>query len=307
MTRRSRYGWGVAVVAVCVAAGLLIHQESSRAPAARADGTPTPPSSARSPVATLPPAPPVPPTSPANAPTGHRADLEQRAAAGDADAAAELGGLFVLCRHYQARSAEELEDDVISGMADGEEPPRIAGTPASPELVTLIVQQSQSELDRRCSGIDAGKLRWEDAARAPALLERAADAGRVQAMLDYARYAFADYGDTEQLLADADEVIRRKEKARAFLRQALRRGEAQALLLLGDAYASGPLEKIDPARAYAYMSAFFESPAAQDWPPRLREGYLQALAQRLDTTQIARARADGEQIYRDFQAGALPQ
>jgi len=231
------------------------------------------------------------------------AELDRSAAAGDVDAAAEFGGLLGVCGHYSPVSAANIEESVVTGMAAGLEPPQIAGTPAPPELVILLMQQAQPELDQRCAGIDVKQL-WEGQARAPALLERAADAGRIQAMLDYSRHAFAGYGGVNDMLSQMDEIARRKQKARAYLRRAASLGEARALLLLGDAYASGPLEKIDPQQAYAYMSAFFRSAAAQDWPPRLRELYLQTLAQHLDAAQLAQARAQGLQLYRDFEAGA---
>ncbi|MBN8738340.1 MAG: sel1 repeat family protein [Xanthomonadaceae bacterium] len=268
---------------------------------------------AASPAAPAPAAPSVPPVAAAasasasasNLSADRRADLDRRVAAGDVDAMAELGGIIGVCRHYSPISAQHIEETVVDGMAAGVEPPLIAGKPVSPELLVLMLQQGQPELDRRCAGIDRRQLR-DDLDRAPALLERAADAGSVEAMLDYSRYAFAGYGGTDQMLADADEVARRKEKARAYLRESLRRGDARALLLLGDAYASGPLEKIDPLQAYAYASAFFQSPAGQEWSPRLRELYLQALAQQLDAQQLIQARENAAQISRDFQAGTAP-
>ncbi|WP_257385544.1 hypothetical protein, partial [Tahibacter caeni] len=245
-------------------------------------------------------------TAAADASSDRFAGLERRAAAGDADAAAELGGLLGVCWRHSKGSAKQIEETVISGMAAGVDPPRIAGTPAPPELVILLLQQAQPELEQRCAGLDRERL-WKDRTRAPALLERAADAGRVEAMLDYAQYAFVGYNGPRHMLMDADEVVRRKQKARAYLRQALGRGDARALFLLGDAYASGPLENVDPLQSYAYLSAFFRSPAAQEWPPRLGELYLQTLAQHLDAQQLAQAQAQGLQLYRDFEAGAPTQ
>lgn len=244
------------------------------------------------------------PAAPAQAATfaETRVVLEQRVAAGDAAAAAELGGILATCWRYVPATPAKIEEAVVNGLAGNVEPPRVAGVPVPPELLLLMLQQSQQELARRCANLGT-RGEWREMAQAPALLERAADAGQVQAMLDYAQYAFVDYGTSAEMLQDADEVKRRKEKARAFLRQALRRGEARALLLQADAYAAGPLENIDPFAAYAYMSAFFASTAAQEWPPRLRELYLQTVAQRLEPAQIVQARERGLQIYRDFQAG----
>lgn len=234
-----------------------------------------------------------------------RTTLEQRAAAGDAAAAAELGGILANCWRYTPTTTQNIEDAVVNGLAGDVETPLVAGVPVPPELLLLMLQQSQQELARRCADVGNIKWKWKEMAQAPALLERAADAGQVQAMLDYAQHAFADYGSTEDMLRDADELKRRKEKARAFLRRALRHGEARAFMLQADAYAAGPLEKIDPAAAYAHMSAFFESPAAQDWPPRLRELYLQIVAQRLDAQQIQQAQERGRQLYQDFRNGVV--
>lgn len=232
-----------------------------------------------------------------------RAALDQRAAAGDAEAAAELGGTLAACWRYAPRTRAKLEQAVIDRIAAGEEePPRIAGTAASAELQLLLKERTQRELDVRCGNLGAATWKWEEAARAPALLERAADAGNVQAMLDYARFAFNDIDGADEVLQQAEEILRRKHKARALLRQALQRGDARALLLLGETYVSGPLEKPDAFAAYVHIGAFFESPVAQDWPPRLRELLLQTLAQRLDAAQVARAQEQARQQYREFQA-----
>lgn len=306
--RRST-GLLVAACAVLVlAAAVHVWRQDARTPAPAAS-----PVAVAAPAPMAAPAPAAPPAAASSAPpaaataaTADRfAELERRAAAGDVEAAGELGGIIATCRHYSPIGTQNIEQTVVDGMAAGVDPPLIAGSPVSPELLVLMLQQGQPELDRRCAGIDPHQLSG-NRVRVPDLLERAADAGQVQAMLDYPRYAFEGFGGTTRMLAEADEVARRKTKARAYLREASRRGEARALLLLGDAYASGPLEKIDPLLAYAHASAFFQTPAAQEWSPRLRELYLQALAQHLDASRLEQARRQGMQLYRDFQSGISP-
>lgn len=280
-----------------------------RQPAQQASAPAVPPPAAQPPAAAATPSSAPLPPSPAAAPppssfAERRASLDQRAAAGDTEAAAELGGTLAACWRYAPRSREKLEQSVINDIAAGEKPPRpIAGTSPSAELQLLLKERSQRELDVRCGNLGTAMWTWDEAARAPALLERAADAGNVQAMLDYARFAFVDIDGADEVLQQAEEILRRKHKARALLRQALQRGDARALRLLGEAYASGPVEQPDAFAAYVHMSAFFESPAAQDWPPRLRELLLQTLAQRLDAAEVARARQQASQQYAKFQAG----
>ncbi|WP_386066794.1 hypothetical protein ACFJIW_20105 [Tahibacter sp. UC22_41] len=309
-----RRGTGL-LLAACVilvlAAAVQVWRQSPRPPAPAASPAPAAAAAVATPAPAIPKAvaSPVPPPAAAppavNATADRVAELERRAATGDAEAAGELGGIIGTCRHYSPISTQNIEETVVDGMAAGVDAPLIAGSPVSPELLVLVLQQGQPELDRRCAGIDRDQLSGK-LSRVPALLERAADAGQVQAMLDYPRQAFAGFGGTARMLAEADEVARRKTKARAYLREALRRGEARALLLLGDAYASGPLEKVDPLLAYAHVGAFFQTPAGQEWSPRLRELYLQVLAQHLDAPQLERARQQAMQIYRDFQSGTSP-
>ena len=106
----------------------------------------------------------------------HLAQLDRDAAAGDADAAAELGDLLSLCRDYAPMSAQDVEDTIVTGMATNEPAPLIGGKPALPEFLILLLQQGYAELDRHC----AGSERLIDAARAkaaPDWLQRAAEAG----------------------------------------------------------------------------------------------------------------------------------
>lgn len=301
MQPHARWLFVTAAALVVVAPALVWLKSAPQAPSVAAPTAVAQPPAAAAVASSPPPSPAAPLQTLSFA--ERRAGLDQRAAAGNADAAAELGGTLAACWRYAPRTREKLEQAVIDDIAADEKSPRlIAGLAPSPELQLLLKERSQRELDVRCGNLGTATWKWDEAARAPALLERAADAGNVQAMLDYARFAFNDIDGADEVLPQAEEILRRKHKARALLRQALQRGDARALLRLGEAYASGPVEKPDAFAAYVHMSAFFESPAAQDWPPRLRELFLQTLAQRLDAAEVTRAQEQARQQYREFQA-----
>ncbi|HSX60336.1 MAG TPA: hypothetical protein VLF18_09070 [Tahibacter sp.] len=222
------------------------------------------------------------------------ARIERAAAAGDADAAAELGELLSLCRDYAPMTAQDVEDAIVTGMATNEPAPLIGGKPASPEFLVLLQQQGYAELDQHC----AGSERVVDAARAkaaPDWLQRAVEAGRVAAMTSYARHVLVQDADAAK---DADAQARRV-RALDYLERAVRAGDARALQLRADAQTHGYGLAADPVGAYADIYAFARTELGRSWPPRLIELYLQALAQPLDAAQLAQAQRRGDAIWRE--------
>lgn len=220
------------------------------------------------------------------------ARLEHAADLGDMAAAAELGTLLALCRDYAPMSAEEVEASIVTGLAAHEPPPSLGGKPASPEFLILLLQQSYAELDRHC----AGSENLIDAARAQASLDwlqRAAEAGEVAAMSRYAREVLAEQADAP----DDAAITARRALALDYLDRAIRTGDAQALLLRSDLYAQGIAVSADAVAAYADLYAFSRTDAGRQWPPRLIELYLQALAQPLDAARLAEARHRGDALW----------
>lgn len=224
----------------------------------------------------------------------HLTQLERAAAAGDPDAAGELGDLLSLCRDYAPMTAQAIEDTIVTGMATNEPPPPIGGKPATPEFLILLLQQGYAELDRHC----AGSEKLIDAARAkaaPDWLQRAAEAGRVAAMTSYAHHVLVQEADAP---ANAETDLRRA-RALDYLERAVRAGDARALQLRADAQTHGYGLPADPVGAYVDLYTFARTDLGRSWPPRLIELYLQALAQPLDAVQLADARRRSDALWRD--------
>jgi TPR repeat protein len=227
--------------------------------------------------------------------------LERAALTGDADAAAELGDLLSLCREYAPMSAQAIEDSIVTGAAANEPLPSIGGKPVTPEFLILLLRQGYAELDRHC----AGSERVVDATRAraaPDWLQRAADAGRVEAMTSYAHHVLVQQAnDPEDAGTDA-----RRARALDYLEGAVRAGDARALQLRSDAQTHGYGLPADPIGAYTDLYVFARTALGRSWPPRLIELYLQALAQPLDAAQLAEAQRRGEALWRDCCARGSP-
>ena len=221
-----------------------------------------------------------------------RSDLERSARAGDAVAAAELGGLLATCVNYNGGTVEEIEDLVVSGLASGVEVPILGGRPISPELLVLVLQDTQRELESRCSGM-AGQVKFADQRAAIALLQQGADAGRVEAMLDYVRFTFQDFEDGKDMLVHADEVLQRKRRAVTYLAQAIAAGSADALQLRAEIQSEGGVLPRNSLAAYADAYAYSLTAQGQQWSARQRELYLDALAQPLTAAQREQARQQG--------------
>ena len=72
---------------------------------------------------------------------------------------------------------------------------------------------------------------------AHAWLEQGARGGSVTAMRDYFRTALADIETPDAMLGNLDEVIRRRDLARAFARQAVEEGDVEILAFIGSSHA----------------------------------------------------------------------
>jgi hypothetical protein len=85
-------------------------------------------------------------------------------------------------------------------------------------------------------------------------LELAARSGSVRAMSTYASTAFNPFADHAELLANLDEVIRRRDLARQWAQQALRQGDSRVIGVLAEAYSGlGVLYPRDATRSRAYQ------------------------------------------------------
>jgi hypothetical protein len=242
---------------------------------------------------------------PATAAAARRELLQQRARAGDAVAAAELGSVLAACANYSPMPDENIEEAVVNGFAAGTEPPQINGRAMTPELLIGLFKLSQRDFAQRCADSE-GMVAYEDIALALPLLQQAAEAGETRAMVDYAQFAFRGYDGADDMLRNTAEVKARRDRARAYLDRAVAAGDARALLIRADARVRSGLLPPDAVAGYADLYAFTRTAAAADWPPELAGHYLGALAHGLDAAQLAQARARGEAIWRACCAGARP-
>lgn len=157
----------------------------------------------------------------------------RRAESGDVDAAAELGNLLAGCTSTLLDpEARKITADWQRELAHVEDLRR-----TDPENAEMVLRNRRRSHER-VSAIHADCI----AVGLPLLadyhvwLERGARGGSVDAMRGYALNAFSDFADQNAMLADVDEVLRRRDLARAFLRQAFERGDVMSIEVLAGSH-----------------------------------------------------------------------
>ena len=131
-------------------------------------------------------------------------------------------------------------------------------------------------------------------------LDRAAQAGDIIAMREYASLALADYDSVQSVVSDVDNAIVRRDKARTYLLKALEWGDKDSLAELANAYFNMPdptprLFEFDPFQAYSYAYA---ATLAGNLPARNGiDVIMSESAKSLDATQIINAQNQGRQIF----------
>lgn len=219
--------------------------------------------------------------------------LERAATGGDPRAAADFGELLASCHDYVSMSAQQIEDSIVTGLAADEPPPLIGGKPVTAELLILLLQEWHKELERHCAGSE-GIIDMERARPALDWLQRAADAGEVAAMTSYAREVLVGAPSDGYSAGDAQA---RRQRGLDYLERAVAAGDARALQLRAELHTQGIVVAVDPVAAYADIYVFARTSLGRQWPPRLIELYLQALAQPLDAAQLAQAQRNGEALW----------
>lgn len=178
----------------------------------------------------------------------HYPGLLERATAGDTDAMVELGRWLMGCRAaLRDPDARQLHERLEQNLA-----PRRDGRMRGVEDIRRTRDFHERSL---LEHVDCVALGAERVGTALGWIERAARAGDHRAMADFARYAFDrhEYETEEDLVQDLDEVIRRRDLARAWIQEALDAGERGALGYLSNDY--GTLFPYDRVSAEAYRYA----------------------------------------------------
>ena len=218
--------------------------------------------------------------------------LREYAEAGDSDAAIDLSWRLSFCTEHALKVSEQgeqtLRDSVESDKADASVPDDFRVSRAENAQRQIDEAIKQREACRALpSDLRADWLSW---------IDRAAQAGNSVAMRGYARMAAAEYYSASDVLADLDTAIERRDKARAYLQDALRLGDAEALRDIANAHRDSGKPEIypfDPAQAYAY--AYAGTLAGISRGNDLDE-VLSETARSLDGRQLADAEARGRGI-----------
>ncbi|SFK72358.1 hypothetical protein SAMN04487938_1746 [Lysobacter sp. cf310] len=160
--------------------------------------------------------------------------------------------------------------------------------------------QVQTEQFLKSSGaLDANCPPDPDPYRVYALAEHAAEAGDLQAQLDFSLLA-AGVFDLQKAALDTDLITRYKRDSMRYLEQAVKAGSVEALSRLSENYDTGLFTPADPLQAYAYGYArhqIVNSPVSA-----LRLGQL---GRGLSPSQIKQGQALGAAYVQTVQAAGV--
>lgn len=232
---------------------------------------------------------------------GVRTTLESRAAAGDAEAAYQLGHVMFQCARYEPISDQAFAGmiaKVVVGMGRFVRVVKSEPLDSADSLDTIL--HAKAEQDRLCTGTEALRrtLRPGDAHR---WNHMAAMKGHPRAMAEYGLHAFVEYETDADLLDHAEEVARRRDTARVMLERARMAGEREALLQGARAYSNGGWLRRDPVRALGYWMAYRSGPVQPGTP----EGALRLGDAHYGAGVDAAGRAQAIALARSLGAGAL--
>ncbi|MBA8888929.1 hypothetical protein FHW12_003165 [Dokdonella fugitiva] len=317
MTRIRRYA--IAVGSVALAAGVLFALMRDRPATVAAPSPLAAPSATPAPVTPAPVAPtPARSATPAAAATPRRSappavrahqwpddrtpfgdavkQVQAWADAGDTRAAIELTSQLSTCTPYGLRATEASDESdrqyIMNDLTDDQL------TKAQRETRRANTMQRINENAKRradCAALPRDLVaHWLDP------LDRAAQSGDTYAMREYARLAMAEYDGVAAVVADVDEAITRRDKARAYLDEAVRLGDTSALVALAGAYAESAtinLYAVDAARAHAYAYAALQAAELTAMERDRMTWLLNRSARALDASALAQAEAEGRRLY----------
>ncbi len=219
--------------------------------------------------------------------------LREYAEAGDTDAALELSWRLRACTEHALRGSEQVEQTLREVIESDKTDEKLTD-----EWRTSRAKNVERQIDERvkerqaCEALPAdlraGWLSWVDSA---------AQSGNTAAMRSYARVVADQYYSVSDVMTDLDSAIERRDKARAYLDEALLRGDPEALRDIANTYrdsAHPELHGRDPSQAYAY--AYAGTLAGISRGNDLDE-IMSETAASLDGQQLAEAEAQGRRIY----------
>jgi len=220
--------------------------------------------------------------------------LVEYAKAGDVMAGLELSSRLGVCTEYAQRAARESDERDREIIEKDQHDERFTDEERAPRIAFV-----QSRIDTNARNLhDCERLPADLLAHRLDGVDRAAQAGNIWAKLEYAGFALADYDSVAAIVANPEEAIARREKARAYLMEVLQSGDPRSLRELAEGYAPGSISTRlfapDASKAYAYayaaMLAGVFRPEQLDW-------IVPNSAEQLSAAQRAAAEASGRSIY----------
>lgn len=234
-----------------------------------------------------------------------RAELEVRARAGDARAAYRLGEVLSRCLDYKPMPGGEFTEMLARAMAKSSDNVRIGGRKLDDPDILDMVLFAKDQADATCKDVGdlSGSAHKGDAR---AWLQLAAEQGHTKAMAEYGAFAFDDMASDGDLLDNVEEVVRRRELARGYLRRAFESGEPDSLLGLAAAHGNKPYLGRDTTQALAYFKAYLRTDAGRKWPRGLVNMFEEQLTADASPAQLREAEQRSMQVSQAFQQLRMP-
>ncbi|NZA25660.1 hypothetical protein H0E84_04635 [Luteimonas sp. SJ-92] len=251
-----------AIAGIAIVGGIWLLAHDTQLPGRRADAHARPAESAgaapgkgvqRQSVATLPEGPF----------DSVRAELESRARAGDAEAAYRLGNVLGHCLSYERMPMGAFIAIIAQAAAYFGDAFQLAGRPIDSDITVDALLDARQEMDELCKGTE-DLAETAGAADAHAWMLRAVALGHTTAMAHYPDHAFTEFKTHAELLDNADEVARRRDRAKTLIGRALKAGEPEALYAYATAHGPDGILQDDPVRMLAYWSAYRQVSTASE-------------------------------------------
>lgn len=232
-----------------------------------------------------------------------REQLEVAAANGDAHAAFRMGNVIAHCMEYRPLASGRVAQMLATLVAGAGSSIQIGGRPLNDDRSLDLLVFAQEEAARVCADTDSLRAR-PPALDAYAYIAQAADAGHPAAMALYPDLAFRDFRTPSALIENANEVERRRTRARAYLRRAVASGSPESLLAASKAYSADGWLADDPEQALAYWLAYASTSDAKRIPESLTSDRTAELESLATSLQRERAAAFATRIISTREASA---
>lgn len=221
--------------------------------------------------------------------------LRESAQFGDLGAQIELSRRLRICTKSALRSSSESDQRDLNSIEQDKTDERLDESSRSDRAANIQRRIDDRAHERQaCDKVPLDiRATWID------WVDRAALSGDTEAMLEYAKLSTTDYDSVTAIVKDVDAAIEHRDKARAYLQEALQLGDQRALADLAYGYfeTTGNTPSVfapDAIQSYAY--AYAGTLAGVSRPGDL-EWVMSTSAESLDASQLAEAQAEGRLIY----------